>query len=72
MVYSYLEPVLLFHLKSMRCLPLSSAGVKLEDLAVSLGIPDCILGAWTLGVGLFFKCKSHLTPLDKYNLQLTL
>lgn len=56
----------------MRCLPLSSVGVRLEDLAMSLDIPDCMLGAWTFGVGLFFKCKNCLTPLDKYHLQLTL
>lgn len=72
MIYSDLELVLLFHLMSMRHLQLSSVGVRLEDLAVSLGILDCTLGAWTSGMGSFFKCKDCLTPLDKYNLQLTL
>lgn len=48
-----LELFVLFHLKSMRYLSLNSVGVRLDDLAASLGVPLCTLRARISGGFLF-------------------
>lgn len=68
-----LELFVLFHLKSMRYLSLNSVGVRLDDLAASLGVPLCTLRAWISGGFLFlflffYFFKSYHIPLNKYKL----